>query len=85
MNSFLMRQAPLFYLIQKGFRQIFRNSDMLRIIFIVPVIQLLILSYAATTDLKNVRLGVLDEDHTARSRRVSESFFQNNIFVEADP
>ncbi|MBU0691852.1 ABC transporter permease, partial [bacterium] len=47
--------------------------------------QLLILSYAATTDLKNVRLGVLDEDHTARSRRVSESFFQNNIFVEADP
>lgn len=58
---------------------------MLRIIFAVPVVQLLILSYAATTDLANIRLAVLDMDHTARSRRLAESFFQNNIFDQAKP
>ena len=84
MRAFLNRHGPLFYLIQKGFRQIFRNNDMLRIIFVVPVVQLLVLSYAATTDLTNIRLGILDEDHTARSRRISESFFQNDIFVPVD-
>lgn len=84
MSAFIERHGPLFYLIQKGFRQIFRNPDMLRIIFFVPLMQLLILSYAATTDLTNVRLGILDEDHTARSRRISESFFQNNIFAPVE-
>lgn len=81
MMRFLEQQRPLLYLIQKNFRQVFRDPQMLRIIFLIPVIQLMILSNAATTDLRNIRLGVLDEDHTSDSRKLAESFYQNNIFV----
>lgn len=36
----------LWYLIQKEFKQIFRNKGMLPIIFILPILQLVILSNA---------------------------------------
>jgi ABC-2 type transport system permease protein len=71
------------FLVQKEFRQIFRDRAMLRVIFIAPLIQLLILSYATTTDLRNIRIAVLDEDHTAESRTLSTQFYQNNIFIPA--
>lgn len=72
---------PVLYLVQKEFRQTLRDPAMLRVIFIVPVVQLVLLSYAMTTDLKNARIAVLDEDRTAESRRLTESFFQNDAFV----
>ncbi len=72
------------YLIQKEFRQTFRDRAMLRMIFMVPIIQLVVLSYAMTTDLKNLRIAVLDQDQTAASRELTESFFQNTAFRLAD-
>jgi len=42
------------FLLQKEFLQIFRNKGMLPIIFIMPLIQLVILSNAATFDVRNV-------------------------------
>ncbi len=39
------------YLLQKEFLQIFRNKAMLPIIFVMPIIQLLILTYAADFEL----------------------------------
>lgn len=72
------------YMVQKEFRQIFRDRAMLRIMFLVPIIQLFILSYAINTDLKNVRLAILDQDNTSESRRLAESFFQNDVFVPAE-
>jgi ABC-2 type transport system permease protein len=73
------------YLIQKEFRQVFRDPAMLRIIFVAPIVQLLILSYAATTDVRNIRMVILDDDHTARSRDLSRSFFTSETFVEVPP
>jgi ABC-2 type transport system permease protein len=73
------------YLIQKEFRQVFRDPAMLRIIFVAPIVQLLILSYAATTDVRNIRMVILDDDHTARSRELSRSFFTSETFVEVLP
>ncbi|MDD5088817.1 MAG: ABC transporter permease [bacterium] len=75
---------PVFYLVQKEFRQTLRDSVMLRVILIMPLMQLLLLSYAMTTDLENVRIAVLDEDHSAESRRLTESFFQNETFIPSD-
>jgi ABC-2 type transport system permease protein len=43
-------------IIQKEFRQIFRNKAMLPIIFILPFVQLLILSNAASFEVKNIKL-----------------------------
>lgn len=47
---------------------------MLPIIFIVPVFQLLILSYTATFEIKNVDLIVLDNDRTTMSRELVNKF-----------
>jgi len=69
------------YLVQKEFRQVFRDKAMLRIIFMAPIIQLFILSYAVTTDIRNIRMTILDQDNTSESRHLTESFFQNDVFI----
>ncbi|GAB4337413.1 MAG: ABC transporter permease [Calditrichia bacterium] len=68
------------YLIQKEFRQIFRDKPMLGIIFLVPVIQLLILSFAVTTEVKNLTLMAVDLDNSATSREIIQSFSHTREF-----
>ena len=46
------------YLLEKEFRQIFRNPAILRIIFVMPTIQLLLLPLAADYEVKNVEVAV---------------------------
>ena len=48
------------YIIQKEFKQIFRNKAMLPIIFVLPLIQLIILSNAATFEVKNIKFAFVD-------------------------
>ncbi|MCB0717982.1 MAG: ABC transporter permease [Bacteroidetes bacterium] len=61
-----MRTLP--FILQKEFLQIFRNRSLLPIIFVLPIVQLVILSNAATFEVKNVRMSVVDEDQTEASR-----------------
>jgi len=68
------------YLIQKEFKQIFRNKGMLPIIFILPIIQLLILSNAATYEVKDINFGYIDSDHTTSSRALIERFSSSAYF-----
>jgi ABC-2 type transport system permease protein len=51
-------------LIQKELLQILRNKAMIPILLLGPLIQLIILSYSATQDIKNLALAVLDSDHS---------------------
>lgn len=68
------------YLLEKEFLQIFRNRGMLPIIFIMPFIQLVILSNAATFDVKNVPFHLQDFDRTALSARLTEQFTGSGWF-----
>ncbi len=70
----------LLYLIQKEFRQIRRERMFVGIIFIMPIFQLILLGFAITTDIKNVSMVLVDEDHSAFSRRVEESFAVTTAF-----
>ena len=58
----------IFYIIQKEFLQIFRNKSMLPLIFVVPIVQLLILTHAVTFEMKEIRLFVVDNDLSSTSR-----------------
>lgn len=60
----------ILFIIRKEFRQIFRNKAMLPIIFIIPMIQLLILSNAATFEIQNINIVVVDDDNTVTSHRL---------------
>jgi ABC-2 type transport system permease protein len=73
-----MRQ--IFYLVQKEFRQVFRDKAMLRIIFIVPLIQIVILGNAITTDVKNIKIVIQDQDKTPYSRELVLQFVHCGYF-----
>ena len=47
------------YLLEKEFRQIFRDPSILRMIFMMPIIQLVILPQAANYEIKNVKIGLI--------------------------
>lgn len=70
----------ILYLILKEFRQILREHVFLGLIFGVPFIQIVILGFAITMDVKNVTLGIVDEDHSAMSRRLTEAFSVTESF-----
>lgn len=56
------------FLLAKEFRQIVRDRAMLRMLLVVPIVQLLVLSSAATFEVKEGRLWVVDLDGSAASR-----------------
>ncbi|MBF8150506.1 ABC transporter permease [Winogradskyella sp. F6397] len=70
----------ILYIIQKEFKQIFRNKGMLPIIFVMPILQLVILSNAATFEVKNIKFGYIDNDHTSTSRALIEKFKASTYF-----
>ncbi|CAM1333383.1 ABC transporter permease [Tenacibaculum aestuariivivum] len=70
----------ILYIIQKEFKQIFRNRGMLPIIFILPLLQLVILSNAATFEVKNIKYGYIDYDNTSTSRALIEKFNATSYF-----
>ncbi len=68
------------YIIQKEFKQIFRNKAMLPLIFILPLIQLIILSNAATFEVKNIKFSYIDHDKTSFSRALIDKFDASTYF-----
>jgi ABC-2 type transport system permease protein len=71
------RIAPI---IRKEFIHIFRDPRTLVVMFVTPLMQLILLGYAATTDVRNIPLAVYDQDHTARSRDLVTAFVQSGQF-----
>lgn len=70
----------ILYLVQKEFRQILRERAFIGIIIVMPLIQIVLLGFAITTDVKNVTLGIVDMDKSAFSRRVTDAFSVTQSF-----
>ncbi len=68
-------------IIRKEFIHVLRDRRALMIAFLTPVIQMVILGYAATTDVRNVPLAVLDQDRTRQSRALIDAFVQSGQFT----
>ena len=68
------------YIVQKEFKQIFRNKAMLPLIFILPIIQLVILSNAATFEVKDIKFSYVDHDKTPSSRELIDKFNASTYF-----
>ncbi len=64
----------IFYLVQKEFIQLFRNRVMLPMMFVMPIFQMLVLLYAATLEMKDIKMAVIDLDHTQASRSLVNKF-----------
>ena len=74
----------LLILLRKEFQQIRRNPAIIRIIFIMPAIQLLILPLAADYEVKNVNLSIVDYDHSAYSSLLINKLMASDYFVVTD-
>lgn len=72
------------FILQKEFRQIFRDPAILRIIFVMPVIQLLILPWAADYEIKDVRLSIVDHDNSAYTRQLVSKITSSGYFILQD-
>jgi ABC-2 type transport system permease protein len=70
----------LLFLLQKEFLQAFRDPAILRLIFVMPVIQLIVLPIAADYEVKNIKLAVVDHDHSPYSRRLMDKFTASGYF-----
>ena len=68
------------YIIQKEFKQIFRNKGMLPIIFVLPILQLIILSNAATYEIDNISMSYIDHDRSSSSRALIQKFEASSYF-----
>jgi ABC-2 type transport system permease protein len=66
--------------IRKEFIQIFRDPRTLALILVMPIVQMFLLGYAATTDVKNVPIAVLDQSRTPESRALLDAFRAANYF-----
>ncbi len=69
------------YLIQKEFLQVFRDKMMLPIIIVIPIIQLLVLSYTATYEIKKIELGITDLDQSVTSRSLIAKFEASPFYI----
>ncbi len=73
----------IFYLIQKEFRQVFRDKAMMFIIFFAPVVQTTVLGLAITVDVKNIQTVINDYDQSSTSREICRKLENNPYFTVA--
>jgi ABC-2 type transport system permease protein len=68
------------FLLQKEFKQIFRDPAILRVIFIIPLIQLLLLPWAADYEIKHIKLAIVDNDHSTYSQKMISKIVASGYF-----
>jgi ABC-2 type transport system permease protein len=64
----------------KELRQMSRDKKLYPLLFFAPIIQLIVLGYAATFDIHNIPTAALDRDQTRMSRQYLGSFHHNGYF-----
>ena len=67
-------------LLVKEFRQVFRDSRMLRVIFVAPAVQLMVFGYAVSTDIADTRTFLVDLDGSAASREFIQTVEAGEYF-----
>jgi ABC-2 type transport system permease protein len=67
-------------IIRKEFIQIWRDPRTLALIVVVPIMQLLLMGYGATTNVRNVPMAVFDQDRSRESRALLDSFLAADYF-----
>ncbi len=71
-------------LIRKEFIQVSRDRNMLRLIFLMPVVQLLVLGYAVNLDVKKISLDVYDFNRSQTSRELVDAMKAGDYFIPGE-
>jgi len=68
------------YLIEKEFKQTFRNAFIPRLILVFPFMVLLVFPWATNQEIKSINVTIIDRDHSAWSKRLSEKIGASTYF-----
>lgn len=68
------------FLLRKEFKQIFRNKAILALVIFMPIMQLLILPFAADYEVKNINIAIVDHDHSTFSQKLSSTIPASGYF-----
>jgi len=71
------------HLVRKEFLELRQDPRLFGVVIVAPLIQLVALGYAATTDVRDVPMVVVDQDRSARSRELVAKFDASENFVVA--
>lgn len=68
------------HIVKKEFIQFSRDPKMFLMVFLAPVVQLILLGYAATFDVNTVHTAVYDSDHSQTARELVERLEKSGYF-----
>ena len=72
------------HLLRKELIELGQDPRLFGIVIMAPIIQLFVLGYAATTDVKDIPLLVVDGDRSTESRRLIDGFDASANFYIVD-
>ena len=70
----------LLFILRKEFIQIFRDRMMLPMLLLMPLMQLLILPFAADMDVRHLKIIIVDNDHSPVSKSLISKFTASDLF-----
>ena len=81
--------SRLIAIVRKEFIQLFRDKRMLALIMVIPLVQLFLLSYAVSNDVRDLPMAVFDQSHSAESRTLLDAYratyyFKMSYYVASD-
>lgn len=69
------------FLLEKEFKQIRRDKFLPKMILVIPIMQLLILPFAANFEMNNINLSLVDNDHSVYSTRLTDKITSSGYFT----
>jgi ABC-2 type transport system permease protein len=72
------------FLLEKEFKQIFRNAFIPKLIFAMPVMIMLVFPWVANQEIKNINLSVVDNDRSTFSERMVHKIMSSGYFRLTD-
>jgi ABC-2 type transport system permease protein len=72
--------SVLRFLLEKEFRQIFRDRTIMAMMFVMPIVQLIILPLAANFEVSNINVVLVDQDHSSSSRELIGKIASSGYF-----
>jgi ABC-2 type transport system permease protein len=76
--------SRILHVMRKELLELRRDPRLFGIVLIAPIVQLTMLGYAATTDVRNVPMIVVDEDRSSDSRALISRFEASDHFIVVD-
>jgi ABC-2 type transport system permease protein len=75
-----MNRVRIRELIRKEFIQLFREKKNLPLLVVAPFMMMIIFGYVVSSDVNDIKVGILDQSHTRESRMFADAVDANRTF-----